>query len=165
MSLCLERNRQDGSEQNEHLCFRSKPNCSLSGRQCKWFFWGIAGVTFSIAAVFGAMGYWLVLPFAGLEIGVLAWAFDSLSRHRNDFELLEIAGDEIFLESRQGERMSKACVNRCWAQLVMQKDAVSGHVRLALRSHGQDNEIGLFLNDEDRMLLCNSLKAWLKKST
>lgn len=147
------------------LSFRSGPNCSLSERQCKWVFWGIAGVTFSIAAVFGAMGYWLTLPFAGLEIGVLAWAFDSLRRHRKDYESLEIVGDEIFLESRQGERVNKACVNRSWAQLVTRKDAVSGHIRLAVRSHGQDNEIGLFLNDEDRMQLCHSLKGWVGKST
>lgn len=145
--------------------FRSCPNCSLSERQCKVVFWSIAGVTFSIAAIFSALGYWLILPFAGLEIGVLAWAFDSLGRHRRDFELLEIVGDELFMESRQGDKTSKACVNRYWAQLVVQKDSVSGHVRLTVCSHGRGNEIGLFLDDEDRMRLCDSLKTWLIKPT
>lgn len=154
----LEWNVQAGTEQ---LSFRSTPNCSLSASASKRVFWGMAGVTFLIAAVFGFMGYWLTLPFAGLEIGVLAWAFDSLARHRKDFESLEIVGEELVIESRQGERLDKSCVNRHWTQLVMQKDVVSGHVRLAVRSHGQETEIGFFLNDEDRLELRKSLKGWL----
>lgn len=158
MSPGLEWNVQAGAER---LSFRSVPNCSLPELASKRVFWGITCVTFLIAAVFGAMGYWLTLPFAGLEIGVLAWAFDSLGRHRKDFESLEIVGEELEIESRQGEKLEKSCVNRHWAQLVTQKDMVSGHVRLAVRSHGQETEIGLFLNDEDRLELCKSLKGWL----
>lgn len=161
MSPELERNVQAGVER---LSFRSAPNCSLSESACKRVFWGIAGVTFAIAAVFGAMGYWLTLPFAGLEIGVLAWAFDSLGRHRKDFESLEIVGEELLMESRCGNRTEKSRTNRYWAQVVAQKDVVSGHVRLAVRSHGQETEIGLFLNDEDRLQLCKSLRGWLGKS-
>jgi uncharacterized membrane protein len=136
----------------------------MSASACKKIFWGIALVTFGIAATFGLLGYWMTLPFAGLEIGVLAWAFESMGRHRRDYESLDIVGEELCIESRLGDRLEKRCANRHWAQLVAQKDVVSGHVRLAVRSHGQETEIGLFLGDEDRLQLGRSLKGWLDRA-
>jgi uncharacterized membrane protein len=58
--------------------FISRPNRSLSHTRQRAVFWGLAALCFGIAAVFAALGYWPVLPFAGLEIGLLAWAFETL---------------------------------------------------------------------------------------
>jgi uncharacterized membrane protein len=147
------------------LTFRSRPNCSLSEQHCKKVFWAIAGVTFAIALAFSVLGCWLILPFAGLEIGVLAWVFEGIRQHRQDYESLEIVGEELLIESRQGGRTECCRMNRHWARMETKKDAVSGHVRLALRSHGRETEIGLFLNDEDRLQLGGSLRAWLMGTT
>jgi uncharacterized membrane protein len=57
--------------------FQSRPNQSLTHP-------GTArvlepgGAVFGRAECFCALGYWLMLPFAGLEIGLLAWAIKVL---------------------------------------------------------------------------------------
>ena len=52
-----------------------KRNCSISPSGLMLVFGMIAVVTLGIAAVFAALGAWLVLPFAGIEIVGLAAAF------------------------------------------------------------------------------------------
>jgi uncharacterized membrane protein len=115
-----------------------------------------------IASVFSWLGYWLVLPFAGLEIGVLAWAFDSLARRVGDYESLRICGDEIQIERRQGEHLEQRTLNCRWVQLVLKGAGSGGKVRLALRSHGQETELGAYLTDEGRLELAREVQAWIK---
>lgn len=146
----------------ECLRYCSRPNCSLSEASGRKVFWAVAVMTLVPACGFGILGYWLMLPFAGLEIGVLAWAFERMSRRRGDYELLEILGEEVLLDSRQDGKLEHRRFNRRWVQLVVQnKNPMSGHVRLAFRSHGRETEIGLFLNDEDRLDLAGSLRSWV----
>ena len=58
--------------------FHSRPRCSLTRGQAHQVFWALAAVCFGVAIAFSALGYWLVLPFAGLEVGLLAWAFEAM---------------------------------------------------------------------------------------
>ncbi len=128
----------------------------------KCVFGMIAASTLLIASAFGYLGYWLVLPFAGFEIGVLAWAFDSLGRRSGDYESVDICGDEIFVEHRQGEQLVRRSFNCHWVQLVRDGKKQGGRVGLALRSHGRETELGLFLTDEARLELAEELQAWLR---
>ena len=50
------------------------PNCSLTPRSARRFVGGLALVTFMTAGFFALQGFWPILPFAGLEIGLLWWA-------------------------------------------------------------------------------------------
>ncbi|MEJ2575495.1 MAG: DUF2244 domain-containing protein, partial [Gammaproteobacteria bacterium] len=52
-----------------------EPNCSLTWRQSMAFLFGTSVVSLSIAGVFAAKGYWMILPFAGLELVGLAVCF------------------------------------------------------------------------------------------
>lgn len=143
------------------FCFYSQPNCSLTQGERKKVFWGIAAMTLFIASVFGWMGYWLILPFAGLEVGVLAWAFDSLNRRVGDYESLRICGDEILIERRHGELLGRRTLNCQWTKLVL-VSARRGKVRLALRSGGEETELGAYLTDEARLELAKKLQTWIK---
>lgn len=142
--------------------FYSRPNCSLTANGRKVVFGCIAAVTMLIASVFSWLGCWLILPFAGLEIGLLAWALDSLGKHSSDYESLSIVGDEMLLERRLGERLERQTFNCPWVQLVKVEMRPGGRVDLALRSHGRETKLGLFLTDEGRLELAEKLQAWLK---
>jgi uncharacterized membrane protein len=142
--------------------FTSRPNCSMTARGRKSVFWAVAAVTLLIAAGFAALGYWLTLPFAGLEIGVLAWAFESMGRRSGDFETLTIEDDEVVIERRQGDHVEHLELNRQWVCLVWNSDRSGGRVRLALRSYGRETELGLFLTDESRSELGGRLQPWFK---
>lgn len=115
-----------------------------------------------IATVFATLGYWLTLPFAGLEIGVLAWAFESLGRQCGDFETLTIEDDEVRVERKRGDHQEYLRLNRQWVSLIQVKKQAGGQVRVALRSHGKETELGLFLTDEARSELGVKLQSWLK---
>ena len=52
-----------------------KRNCSISPAGLLWVYGLIAAVTLGIAAVFAALGAWVILPFAGVEIVALGVAF------------------------------------------------------------------------------------------
>lgn len=149
-------------KQETRFRFISRPNCSLSERERKMAFWVIAGVTMGIAAVFAGFGYWLTLPFAGLEVLVLAWAFDVLHKRSGDFEMLVIDDDEVLLERKSGGQEERFEFNRQWVSLVQNTDRLKGPIRLALRSHGRETELGLFLTEEARIELGKNLQSWLR---
>ena len=50
-----------------------QPNHSLSWRALKYFLAFMMILSFGIAIAFLFFGYWLVLPFTGLEMGVLSY--------------------------------------------------------------------------------------------
>ena len=159
MRLALNMYPQD---QQGNFCFHSRPNSSLTREQRKKVFWGIAAVTLLIASLFSWLGYWLILPFAGLEVGVLAWAFDALGRRAEDYESLRICGDEVLIERRHGEHLERRTLNCQWAKLVLVGARPGGKVKLALRSSGQETELGSYLTDEARLELAKELQSWYK---
>lgn len=149
-------------EEQDLFCFFSQPNSSLSEGERKMAFYCIAAMTLLIASTFGWLGYWPVLPFAGLEIGVLAWAFDALGKQVGDYESLRINGDEILIERRRGDRLERHTFNCQWAKLVLVGSRPGGRIKLALRSYGRETELGAFLTDEARLELARALQAWVK---
>ena len=148
------------AETDDVFEFISRPNCSLTRAQQQRVFWGLAGVCFGIASAFAAMGYWLVLPFAGLEIGLLAWAFEVIRAREFDFESVTIRGDTLILEWHDGKRSGRREMNRHWARVIC-RCRRSGRCRVSLRSHGKETELGQFLSDEDRLALAQMLRRQL----
>lgn len=58
-----------------------KRNCSISPAALARVFALLVAVTLGIGIAFAAVGAWLVLPFAGIEVVVLAAAFIAKARH------------------------------------------------------------------------------------
>ena len=58
----------------------AKPNNSMSPRDTLMLVMGLATLSFVIAIAFARIGAWLVLPFAGLEILAISYAFYYIQR-------------------------------------------------------------------------------------
>lgn len=114
------------------------------------------------ASVFALLGYWLVLPFAGLEIGLLAWALSELRRHEQDYESLMIDGDEVVVEWQNGERSGRREMNRHWVRVNCGCATPGKNCRLSVSSHGRATEVGQYLNDEARLKLATALRRRLR---
>ena len=140
--------------------FVSRPNCSMTRVQQRRFFWVLAGLCFGIAITFATLGYWLVLPFAGLEIGLLAWAFEAIRAREDDYESVTISGDTLVLEWHDGKSAGRREMNRHWARVIC-RCRRSGRCRVCLRSHGRETELGHFLSDEGRLALAQMLQKRL----
>src|SRR5690349_12415022 len=93
----------------------SVPNRSLGAVGRRWCLAAIAAGALVSATFATAMGAWPVMPFAGLEIALVAAAFALLGRHDGDFERLEIGEHEVRLESREAASLTRLTAHRPWA--------------------------------------------------
>lgn len=142
--------------------FQSRPNHSLTHSQQRFVFWSLAAVCFATASGFALLGYWLVLPFAGLEIGLLAWALGALRSQEGNYETLTIEGDVVVLEWRAGTDGERREMNRQWARVVCDCGTPGRNCRLSLSSHGRETKVGQYLSDEARLQLAATLRRKLQ---
>ena len=130
------------------------PNSSLSRRGNQIFFLTMLVVMSSISLGFAFVGAWMILPFAGLELGVLAWALKANLRACRVREIVSVSGNNVCVEV--GERSpEKSCsFVRAWTKVLLSPSAIKGHPsRLFLRSEGRQVELGACLDDSERRAL------------
>ncbi len=90
----------------------------------------------------------------------LYWAYRWVRCHAQDSESLVIRGDAVVLAVREAAQTRRYEFNRVWAQLVVERRAPD--VRLTLRSHGGEVEVGRYLDGDGRQRLARELKARLQ---
>lgn len=139
--------------------FHSRPPCALTRPQERLVFRSLAVLCFGVAIGFAALGLWLVLPFAGLEVGLLAWALQAQRSRERDYERLLIDGDSVVLEWRKGKHGGRREMNRQWVRVVCDCAAPGRNCRLCLSSHGRETEVGHYLSDEARLQLAATLRS------
>jgi uncharacterized membrane protein len=108
----------------------------------------IAATTLAIGAGAAALGAWPVLPFAGLEVALVAIAFRWFARHDGDYERLEIEGGKVRLRTRNAARLDEMEAHAPWARLLV-KDR-PGRCGLGLRYAGRTVEFGRLLTEQRR---------------
>ena len=151
-------NRIAGAETAEYV-YTARRNNSLSSSGRLLVFGFILTVSLGIAAAFSLIfGAWPILPFAGIEMGVLYLAFRYIDRHAADYERITIRGDSVAVEVREGTEITRFQLNRYWAQVVCEGEGA----RLALRSHGRDIEVGRHVSEEQRLEMARELARELR---
>lgn len=144
--------------------FRSitKPNFSLTSQARLRLFLVLALLPLIIAIAFATAGIWLVLPFAGLELFALGYAFYYISLHAQDYEDITITNNCLTIEKRNNKQTSQTTLNPYWAQVVIEPIS-SGETRIWLRSHGKSIEVGCYMNSLERIELARKLQARLSE--
>src|SRR6476659_4565780 len=87
----------DVRESGEFLLIARRNN-SLSPTGRALVLGSLVFISLAISLAFAFFGAWLVLPFAGAEMGALYIAFRQMQRHAADFESLAIKGDRVLVE-------------------------------------------------------------------
>ena len=137
------------------------PNASLTGRQALVFFAGMCGVCLTIAGVFAGLGYWPVLPFAGLELAALAAALAVVLRRNRYREVLEFEGAQLRIECGDvGRGMRVSCEwprssTRVWLD---RGSRGSSPTRLVLACGPSRVTLATCLTDAERVALAARLK-------
>src|SRR3954447_20697924 len=80
------------------------PNRSLGRAGRRWALAAIAATTLGVAGFAASLGAWPVMPFAGLEVGLLALAFRIVQSHDADFERVEVDEHEVVVERCRAAR-------------------------------------------------------------
>lgn len=135
------------------------PHRSLTARGACLFVAAVAFGTFGVATFVAVQGYWPVLPFAGLEIALLAWVMRCSMISGRERERIVITADSVTVEHWcvHGSRVS--VFPRHWAKVKLRIPLAAQHPsRLTLESHGRACEVGRFLTEDARRSLAVRLK-------
>lgn len=135
------------------------PNCSLTPRAAWGFFGSLCVVTFVIAGLATSRGFWPVLPFAGLELGLLGWAMHASLQRRHHRQTITVTEQCVEIEDIDRERRECVVFQRYWARVKMRAAESPLHPsQLVIESHGRRCEIGRFLNEQERRSVAQRLK-------
>lgn len=141
------------------------PNCSLTPRAARWFVGSVAAATFAVAGFFALQGLWPVLPFAGLEIGLLAWAARASRRRGEEREVILVSAENVVVECRGPAGSRLTVFPRHWSRVTLRRPQTALHPsRLAIESHGRACEVGRFLTEEERRSLAERLGLLVGKT-
>ncbi len=144
-----------------------RPNNSLSPESSVKVVMALFVIVLVVAVGFSLIGAWLVLPFAGIEIVALSYAFYSVYLHSDDYESITIVGDEVIVEKKNHKDFTMMIFQRYWAQIsvrdVMQDKGKSSKRGLFISSHGKEVEFGkYFINDGQRTMFARELREKLR---
>lgn len=122
----------------------------------------LAVVCLGIGIAMALFGFWLVLPFAGLEVAFvtacLYWTVKKLSRR----EVITVDDDSITLEWGYNKPDVSVRLPRNWSKLEYHQPRKPLDVgALSLRAHGKRYALGRSLGREEKIELYRALKTIL----
>ena len=135
----------------------SMPNRSLGVVARRWVLAWIALTSLGIAAGAAAFGAWPVMPFAGIEVLLVAFAFYVLRRHDTDYERIVIGEHEVRVEARHARSVSSFVAYRPWACIEVRNRGM--RCTLSLAYAGRTVPVGRLLSDEGRRALADELRG------
>lgn len=127
------------------------PNRSLSWRQTLLVMVVFGGFCLSIALVWAFVGAWLILPFAGLEVGLLVFVMYLVSRSTYQKQILIINQEHISFQSAKSRDNQPALFQRHSVGLLTYQVYHPEDVKeLYLVQGTVKQRIGEFLNLDDQ---------------
>lgn len=159
----IDRFRPSGRDAEGYIVM---PNRAMSWRALVTVYLIIAATTLSIGALFFWQGLTLILPFSGLEVLLLGAGLYITAWRGGLREVILFTDDMILVERGHHGPEEVHRFQRAWAKIVLERSWNSWYPsRLLLRSHGQQIEIGRFLNEQERQglarLLCSAVNQGL----
>jgi uncharacterized membrane protein len=138
-------------------------NVALRWRERRLALLLLSAPPLTVGLAFAVAGAWLVLPFAGLEVLVLVWAFREIERCAGDYERITVAGDTLTIETVERSVRRREEFNRHWAQVLVDSSRRLAGPRITVRSHGRLRELGRNLPAAERVNLAKELIKSLSK--
>jgi uncharacterized membrane protein len=132
------------------------PNRSLGPAGRGFALAAIAATTLGVAGFAAFIGAWPVMPFAGLEVALLALAFRVVQWHDADYEKIEVGEHEVVVEGRHARDEFRFVTNRAWARLVVGLRA--GRCTVQLAYGARRVPLGRMMTDAERRRLVRALR-------
>lgn len=142
-----------------------QPNHSLSWRALKYFLAFMMVLSFGIAITFVFFGYWLVLPFTGLEMAFLSYCLWRCLRRASLQEVIIFSATEIRLETGIDGPERTEVWERFFTKIHINQ-AIHPWYRksVALVHRGDRFEIGSFLTTAEQDELIDSLYQMVRRA-
>lgn len=147
--------------------FELRPNSSLTPCASAWFYGSLVALLLGVAIGCAALGFWPVLPFAGLEAAVLLGAVRRVGRRASAREYIRVDTASVVVEKCRGSRRGDGdrvayAFPRPWARVELRRGRPANWPsRLLFSGRGRSIEVGAFLTDVERQGLKNRLAELL----
>ncbi len=123
---------------------------------------GVVSMMFSIGIAW--FGFWLVLPFAGLEFALVLYCLSATYRRLGFMEVISVGDSTVVVEKGYDKPEKTVELLRAWIRLQFDDPPSCFDVgKLQLKAAGQLHEIGRSLSKEDKRLLHRELSFCLDK--
>lgn len=122
----------------------------------------LGGSSLLIALALSLVGAWLVLPFAGLEVLLLVWAFGRIGRGDHDFERFTLTQGVWHYEARHDGVPSSGRGALAWLGIEQVRER--GQLQVRLRYAGRQLSVGRFLSEEERAGLARELNGLIREA-
>lgn len=144
---------------NNNITIILSPNRSASWAQTKGLLLLMAIVVLSIAVVWSLVGAWLILPFAGLEVALLALFMYLGSYASYQQQVITLDDTQIRVEMGVHYPKHNASLDRSRTYLaVVEANTEYELMQLCLQDDKQQIPVGQFLSQHDRLLARNTLQ-------
>jgi uncharacterized membrane protein len=129
-----------------------------------WVVVGVAAFYFILALGFILRGAWLITPFMGLDVALLAWAFRASLRASRCSERVLLTPSRLTVERHPVRgAASEVALNPYWVRVDMADPPEPGS-QLMLWSHGKGVRVGSFLAPDEKVALAHTLKSALRRA-
>tara|TARA_Y100001935_G_scaffold255137_1_gene266717 strand:- start:1170 stop:1679 length:510 start_codon:yes stop_codon:yes gene_type:complete len=150
-----------------------RPNRSMSWKQSVLFIWSVAIVLGTVSIAFAVKGYWMIIPFAGLELAALIYCSYLVADSGMLCELVSMDESEVVVEkgrqrrkgSEKGGPSSRISFPRAWARVELKPYGRWYPDKLLIGASGSRVELGEFLGEEEKEKLAVELKRLLQEKT
>lgn len=143
--------------------FELSPNCSLTSRSALGFYLLVAAACLLVAVNFALLGFWPVLPFAGLELAVLWLCLRHSMRRGRDRDFIDIDAERVVVEQiRAGRSARRESFPRHWVGVRLRRARSRNALPQIEIGAGQRwLAVGEFLTARERRGLSSRLKTVL----
>ena len=141
-----------------------KPAPPMSPRALSTILGIVIAINAAFAIYFVSRGAWPMMPFMGIDIALLAWAFRA-STHaakREEHVVLTPSLLNIVRKSPEGV-VNEVALNPYWVRVQLEEPAGRAS-QLTLWSHGKSVRIGSFLPPLERLSFAERLNAALHRA-
>lgn len=136
------------------------PNRSATWQQTKWGIAVMVFVVMTIAIAWSFVGAWIVLPFAGIEVGLFAYLMYRVSIFTHTQQTIYIDPTVVNVEVGYRKKQSLAEMSRAQLNVFYSESENNWELpRIALCTHKHKQEVGEFLNLDDRKKLKDALQS------
>ncbi len=144
--------------------FVIRPNAAFNTRSWPWVFGLLALICLTIGIRFAYMGYWMILPFAVVDVVAVGLILVMLMRRHAYVEKIRIGTDNLVIRHIERKNRRRWHFPLHWVQVRLTSPAHEWYARrLLLGSKGKWVEIGQCLTDSERESLAGALKDEIRR--
>ncbi|GAA6185106.1 DUF2244 domain-containing protein [Aliiglaciecola sp. 2_MG-2023] len=145
--------------QNNITTITLSPNRSATWAEAKMIVFIMALCVLLIASIWALLGMWLILPFAGFEVALLAFLMHKVNRHCYSKQIITINPKTLIIECGIQYPIFNWQFERHKTHLsVIEAESSFDRPHMILTDENISIELGQFLNQQDCLIARNLLK-------